>query len=41
LIQLLKEKDQLTEVDHDEDKWVGNDRRKHIDGNETTRGIEE
>jgi type VI secretion system secreted protein VgrG len=30
------EKDQLTEVEHDEDKWVGNDRRKTIDGNETT-----
>jgi type VI secretion system secreted protein VgrG len=30
------EKDQLTEVEHDEDKWVGNDRRKTIDGHETT-----
>jgi type VI secretion system secreted protein VgrG len=30
------EKDQLTEVEHDEDKWVGNDRRKTVDGNETT-----
>ena len=29
------QKDQLTEVEHDEDKWVGNDRRKTIDGNET------
>jgi type VI secretion system secreted protein VgrG len=26
---------QLTEVEFDEDKWVGNDRRKTIDGNET------
>lgn len=26
---------QLTEVEYDEDKWVGNDRRKTIDGNET------
>jgi len=33
---LHAEKDQLTEVEHDEDKWVGNDRRKTIDGNETT-----
>ena len=24
------QKDQLTEVEHDEDKWVGNDRRKTI-----------
>jgi type VI secretion system secreted protein VgrG len=32
---LHAEKDQLTEVEHDEDKWVGNDRRKTIDGNET------
>ncbi|QPF71788.1 type VI secretion system tip protein VgrG [Roseateles sp. DAIF2] len=30
------EKDQLTEVEHDEDKWVGNDRRKTIDRHETT-----
>jgi type VI secretion system secreted protein VgrG len=30
------EKDQLTEVEHDEDKWVGNDRRKTVDGHETT-----
>ena len=30
------EKDQLTEVEHDEDKWVGNDRRKIIDRDETT-----
>jgi type VI secretion system secreted protein VgrG len=29
------QKDQLTEVEHDEDKWVGNDRRKTVDGNET------
>lgn len=28
--------DQLTEVERDEDKWVGRDRRKNIDGNETT-----
>jgi type VI secretion system secreted protein VgrG len=34
---LHAEKDQLTEVEHDEDKWVGNDRRKTIDGNETTK----
>jgi type VI secretion system secreted protein VgrG len=33
---LRAEKDQLTEVEHDEDKWVGNDRRKTIDGHETT-----
>lgn len=32
---LHAQKDQLTEVEHDEDKWVGNDRRKTIDGNET------
>jgi len=30
---LHAEKDQLTEVEHDEDKWVGNDRRKTIGGN--------
>lgn len=30
------EKDQLTEVEHDEDKWVGNDRRKTIDRDETS-----
>ncbi|MCL1961200.1 MAG: type VI secretion system tip protein VgrG [Desulfovibrionaceae bacterium] len=29
------QKDQLTEVEHDEDKWVGNDRRKTVDGDET------
>ncbi|MDQ1829736.1 type VI secretion system Vgr family protein [Massilia scottii] len=34
---LHAEKDQLTEVEHDEDKWVGNDRRKTIDRDETTR----
>ena len=28
------QKDQLTEVEHDEDKWVGNDRRKTIDRDE-------
>lgn len=33
---LHAEKDQLTEVEHDEDKWVGNDRRKTIDGHETS-----
>ncbi|MGB7989475.1 MAG: type VI secretion system tip protein TssI/VgrG, partial [Candidatus Methylophosphatis roskildensis] len=32
---LHAEKDQLTEVENDEDKWVGNDRRKTIDGHET------
>jgi type VI secretion system secreted protein VgrG len=32
---LHAQKDQLTEVEHDEDKWVGNDRRKTVDGNET------
>lgn len=30
------QKDQLTEVEHDEDKWVGNDRRKNVDHDETT-----
>jgi len=29
------QKDQLTEVENDEDKWVGNDRRKTIDRDET------
>jgi type VI secretion system secreted protein VgrG len=29
------EKDQLTEVENDEDKWVGRDRRKTIDRDET------
>ena len=33
---LHAEKDQLTEVENDEDKWVGNDRRKTIDGHETS-----
>jgi type VI secretion system secreted protein VgrG len=33
---LHAEKDQLTEVEHDEDKWVGNDRRKTIDRDETS-----
>ena len=32
---LHAERDQLTEVEHDEDKWVGNDRRKTIDRDET------
>ncbi|NHZ43291.1 type VI secretion system Vgr family protein [Massilia aquatica] len=31
---LHAEKDQLTEVEHDEDKWVGNDRRKTVDRDE-------
>jgi len=31
---LHAQKDQLTEVEHDEDKWVGNDRRKTIDRDE-------
>lgn len=31
---LHAERDQLTEVEHDEDKWVGNDRRKTIDRDE-------
>jgi type VI secretion system secreted protein VgrG len=30
------QKDQLTEVENDEDKWVGNDRRKTIDRDETS-----
>ncbi len=33
---LHAERDQLTEVEHDEDKWVGNDRRKTVDHDETT-----
>ena len=33
---LHAEKDQLTEVEHDEDKWVGNDRRKTVDRDETS-----
>ena len=33
---LHAERDQLTEVEHDEDKWVGNDRRKTIDHDETS-----
>lgn len=33
---LHAQKDQLTEVEHDEDKWVGNDRRKTIDRDETS-----
>jgi type VI secretion system secreted protein VgrG len=32
---LHAEKDQLTEVENDEDKWVGNDRRKTVDRDET------
>lgn len=31
---LHAQRDQLTEVEHDEDKWVGNDRRKEIDRDE-------
>lgn len=30
------QKDYLTEVEHDESKWVGNDRHKEIDRDETT-----
>jgi type VI secretion system secreted protein VgrG len=33
---LHAEKDQLTEVEHDEKKWVGNDRVKDIDRDETS-----
>ncbi|MGF6183862.1 type VI secretion system secreted protein VgrG [Massilia sp. UYP32] len=33
---LHAERDQLTEVERDEDKWVGNDRRKTIDRDETS-----
>jgi type VI secretion system secreted protein VgrG len=33
---LHAEKDQLAEVEHDEDKWVGNDRRKTVDHDETS-----
>jgi len=33
---LHAEKDQLGEVEHDEDKWVGNDRRKTVDHDETS-----
>lgn len=33
---LHAERDQLTEVEHDEDKWVGNDRRKTVDRDETS-----
>jgi type VI secretion system secreted protein VgrG len=33
---LHAEKDQLTEVEHDEDKWVGHDRRKTVDHDETS-----
>lgn len=33
---LHAERDQLTEVEHDEDKWVGNDRRKTVDHDETS-----
>ena len=33
---LHAEKDQLTEVENDEKKWVGNDRRKTVDRDETS-----
>jgi len=33
---LHAQKDQLTEVENDEDKWVGHDRRKNVDHDETT-----
>jgi len=33
---LHAQKDQLSEVEHDEDKWVGHDRRKTIDHDETS-----
>ncbi|QJQ01663.1 type VI secretion system tip protein VgrG [Herbaspirillum rubrisubalbicans Os34] len=33
---LHAERNQLTEVEHDEDKWVGHDRRKSIDHDETS-----
>ena len=33
---LHAQKDQLTEVENDEDKWVGRDRRKNVDHDETT-----
>ena len=33
---LHAQKDQLTEVENDEDKWVGNDRRKTVDRDETS-----
>jgi type VI secretion system secreted protein VgrG len=33
---LHAEKDQLVEVEHDEDEWIGNDRRKTVDHDETT-----
>ena len=32
---LHAQKDQLTEVENDEDKWVGHDRRKNVDHDET------
>ncbi|WP_447753857.1 type VI secretion system Vgr family protein [Pseudomonas nicosulfuronedens] len=34
-VWLHAEKDQRIEVEHDEDHWVGNDRSKIVDGNET------
>jgi type VI secretion system secreted protein VgrG len=36
LLTVHAQKDQLTEVEHDESKWVGNDRKKAIDRDETT-----
>jgi len=36
LLTLHAQKDQLTEVEHDETKWVGNDRKKNIDRDEST-----
>ena len=36
-VWLHAERDQLIEVEHDEDKWVGNDRRKTVDRDETVR----
>lgn len=36
LLTVHAQRDQLTEVEHDETKWVGNDRKKNIDRDETT-----
>jgi type VI secretion system secreted protein VgrG len=35
-VWLHAQKDQLIEVEHDEDHWVGHDRRKNVDHDETT-----
>ena len=35
-VWLHAQKDQLIEVENDEDKWVGHDRRKNVDHDETT-----